>query len=262
MRELFILGASDPEMTQITALLQQEKKDFIYAKKDGERVHASNSYQANNSEEIPSNVGIIFIECEVSGITPKLYIDHHRPGDPGYDKGPEQFWEGASLGQLHTYLGVVPTEKSKVLAAMDHCFPGAIKGLCPGVNPKSVLRIKLEAVAEAFNCSIDEVKKEVGRFQEILLRVRAKTVQIGGQVVYEIEEDLGIGYSLPYLSAQIAAVLEEKAILLPKPREQDKIVLCGDADKETVKYFMETWGPKHGLNKIYGTPSRGHAGGY
>ena len=43
----WILGASDPEMERIEALLMQTKCHFVYATANGRRVHPGNAYKAN-----------------------------------------------------------------------------------------------------------------------------------------------------------------------------------------------------------------------
>ncbi|MBI2108691.1 MAG: hypothetical protein HYT93_00720 [Parcubacteria group bacterium] len=263
MKELFVLGAHDPEMVRIIALLEGAGKNFIYAKKDGERVRSGTAYEANNKDEIPDTVRVIFVECEVAGVMPSFRIDHHRPGDPGYDKRPEEYLLGSSLGQLCAYLERTPTEEDTVIAAMDHCFHAAVKGLCPGVSPSAVLKMKIEKIAEGYNCSTKEVEKEIRRFQEIIST--SETILIGDQSVHDVIGSLGVGYTLQLLTALTAATIERKAVLLhafDTKGGPEKLILGGDVHEKTVRYFMQIWAPANSLEKIFGTPSRGYAGGY
>lgn len=74
-----------------------------------------------------------------------------------------------------------------------------------------------------------------------------------------------MGYSLKLLSAQVAATVEGVAVLLQHKDVEGgpvKWSLSGEVLPETVEAFMEGWGPAQGLEKIYGVPSRGYAGGY
>lgn len=263
MKEIFVLGAEDPEMVRIGEVLDDAGKACMHAKKDGQRVHPGNAYEANNGDDIPDGANVIFVECEIAGTNPKLRIDHHRPGDSGYDKNAEQYWEAASLGQLHTYLGTTPTLRDFTLAAMDHCPSAALKGQCPGVSADAVLYVKLEEIAKATARSIDEVREKVVYFRQAL--GICETILMGDQNVHNVRENTGIGYTLAYLSAQVAAWLSGSAVILHLYNEEggpERLHLCGDVNEDTAVYFMETWVPENGLTNIYGVPSRGYAGGY
>lgn len=259
----YVLGATDPEMNRIEEILRAAGCLIIHAKKDAKRVHAGNAYEANNFCEIPENSGVIFIECCLTGVVPQKIIDHHRPGDPGYHKGPTEYWEASSLGQLQDHLGVEPAPEDYVLAAMDHCFNAAMKGECPGVSPEKVLKRKLDEVAMATGRPIGDVKATISRFQENLARFQ--WYLIGGQRCIDIEESTGVGYTIEYLAAQVAATLSETAIILHLYNEEggrERLHLCGDVSPATARHFMGNWAPGHGLTDIYGNPERGYAGGY
>lgn len=121
MEIIFILGASDPEMESIQELLDGANVNYIYAMKDGKRVHPGNAYSADipaddDYEDIVVRGGVMYlVECEINdprlGLhgnpdTPAIVftIDHHRPGDPGFGKGPEDFLSASSIGQVFTIL--------------------------------------------------------------------------------------------------------------------------------------------------------------
>lgn len=260
-KKVFFLGAEDPEMKRIRYILKGEGHTIVQAKKDGELVHPGNAYEANNSTEIPDGATVFFIECAVKGIIPNVIIDHHRPGDPGYEKSPEQYWEASSLGQLCRILGIEPTQSDRVLAAMDHCFNAAMKGKCPGVTKQEVYDIKVSESSRFLGISeVTFNEKVVWYIRELK---RFKTMRLGDQDI-TLVPDTGIGYSLEYLTAQVAAVvLGIPVIIFLRDKEggQTRLHLCGDVTKETVRIFMEEWAVNE-LERIYGSPDRGYAGGY
>lgn len=109
---VWILGASDPEMAAIEALLRDCGEEVVYAVgPDGQRVHPGNAYRA-----IGYRIGdtldlhtrwegaVYLVECGGDLPPDAEVIDHHRPGDPGYGRPPERFLEASSLGQVLTHL--------------------------------------------------------------------------------------------------------------------------------------------------------------
>lgn len=102
MTRLWILGASDPEMEAIEALLREAGEEVQYAcGPDGRRVHPGGAYRATLPAVAPGTT-IYLVECD--GTRPEgaevIVIDHHRPGDPGYGRQPEDFLPASSLGQV------------------------------------------------------------------------------------------------------------------------------------------------------------------
>lgn len=262
MEEIFVLGASDPEMRRISELLVSTNRRCLQATKDGIPVHPGSAYYANNSKDsFPVGSKIIFIECEVEGVVPDVIIDHHYPGDPGYDKGPALFWEASSLGQLYGYLGMEPTTRDKVLAAMDHCYNAAMKDECPGISAKEVHKLKIEEIAKGTGSSPEDVRKKIEYFCGVISISRR--IPMGEQSVYELAENVGVGYTLSFLAAQVAAVIQKCAVIIHRYNEEggpEKLSLRGDVAPETVEYFMKVWAPAHNLHGIYGSPYRGYAG--
>ncbi len=117
---LWILGASDPEMQAIEALLTERGEAVVYAARFGDpvgprRVHPSEAY-ADDLTAIdgnglwsgapggdPSQVTIYTVECALppgTGEAQHVTVDHHRPGDPGYGKPPREFLAASSIGQV------------------------------------------------------------------------------------------------------------------------------------------------------------------
>lgn len=111
---IWVLGAADPEMNMIEELLEQCGQQYVYAVAGGKRVHPGNAYRAENKVEILKSIGeeIFLVECGLADKTSEfLQLDHHRPGDFGYGKGPEDFLRASSIGQVVFYLaawGLLP----------------------------------------------------------------------------------------------------------------------------------------------------------
>ena len=129
---LWVLGAPDPEMAAIEALLLECGERITYAADArGVRVHPGIMYAAESlicadSGNHPCTSGVrrvCLVECELlsPGVDPEpgedcchaelagrdvVRIDHHRPGDPGYGRPPAEFFPASSIGQVCAALGV------------------------------------------------------------------------------------------------------------------------------------------------------------
>lgn len=264
MSQLFILGASDPEMTEIENILSQNGLEHRPATVDGKRCHPGNAYKAD-AIEVPENVDLVLIECEPVGAQNFVRIDHHRPGDPGYGLTASEFWEASSLGQLYSFLGLSnPSQDDLILAAMDHCPAAAIRGECPGVSAQEVLNRKILEIAQGTNHDAWEVREKVSLYSSMI--ESAPEISIGGQSLRDLRSDyLGEGYSVNLLAAQTAALAGSYTVLL-KHRDAvgkpEKWSISGHATPELIEAFKDEWAPAQGLTGIYGVPNRGYAGGY
>ncbi len=264
MKYHFILGAADPEMNRIDALVREYGASVVYAAASGRRVHAGNAYVAD-PVELPAGATPVWVECRACGAEGGVVIDHHRPGDPGFGRPAAESWDASSLGQLYRLLNFgEPSDEDRALAAMDHAFAGAVRGECPGVGPEAVLAVKHREIAAGTRATVEAVEASVKRFREMI--AVAPTEVIGAQPLRDLcGEYLGEGYSLSLLAAQTAAVIEGVGVIL---RHRDvatgpeKWSLSGHVDASTVNAFMREWAPAHNLTKIYGVPDRGYAGGY
>src|SRR5690606_35947049 len=121
----------------------------------------------------------------LTGSYPEIIrIDHHRPGDPGYGRSPEEFLPASSIGQVWASLlrlrndgwdsplysgtgsvywndrrwygdtpyGQVDVPEALLLvAAADHCLAAAYRGECPGVDPDKLMQWRVETRAEFQN---------------------------------------------------------------------------------------------------------------
>lgn len=278
MKYFFLLGVNDPEMTAIKALLVEQNQFYFYATKGDKVVCPDNAYSAEPVMESMLSVmlgdkkdedfKIVYVECAES-ILPThfsyMIIDHHRPGDPGYELPPAKYWEASSLGQVYKLLDIEPTSKAHILAAMDHCFYAATRGECPGISVKNIIDIKLRTISinrkngdkTFFKDKLDFFRKEISASENQI---------IGSQTVKDFRHyNLGVGYSVDLLIAQVAAAIDGYAALFrhrDREDQSEKNTLTGNVRPETVEAFINQWGTSHGLVRIYGVPTRGFAGGY
>lgn len=267
----FITGALDPEMNRIHSILTDIGAAVIRATVDGRPVHPGNAYEADAVEVPPGITNVVLVECEPKDIKTTepatvVRIDHHRPGDPGHGLPAGDYWKASSIGQLYKLLGIKSAPSSdRTLAAMDHCYSDAILGKCPGVSSETVLDRKIAEIAQAHDVSEAHVQTKVDEVsQEIAAR---SVVSFGdvGEVVDLTDTHQGTGYSLDLLVAQTAVVRTGRVALLRHRQREgapDVITLSGHATPDMVDYFINTWAPQAGLTRIYGSASRGYAGGY
>ena len=268
---LALTGATDPEMIAIRAMLDKHGISHVQATKDGKPVHPGNSYGCD-MPELPAGTTLLLIECRPEALSEDqrvFVMDHHRPGDPGYGRGAAEYWEASSLGQLVAYMqndlgcAVEIKQDMRVVAAMDHSFGAALQGVCPGVNREEVLEAKCEHIGLATGYSSLAVENKTKQFRERL--EAASLVLLGECQVRDLRGiDLGVGYSVDLLTAQLAATLLEVPALFchrDTANGPTKNTLY-NAPPEAVQHFMEVWAPAQGLERIYGVPSRGYAGGY
>ena len=147
---LWVLGASDPEMSAIETLLVRRGEEYIFATdKHGVRVHPGNAYKGFAKFPIgkPANT-VYFVECRVNGMTRKpgfrtVYfvecradaicedgvvreiaaelwsVDHHSPGDSGWGERPENFWLASSIGQVWEVLHRCPRDCPLINAPIE-----------------------------------------------------------------------------------------------------------------------------------------------
>lgn len=143
---LWILGAADPEMEAIEALLTECGEATVYASPDGARRVSSGEAYRSDLTVIPGNdlwVGspsgdprkttVYTVECALPpGMEPgrHVVIDHHRPGDPGYSRPPADFMTASSIGQVIAALGQVadyPDHWERVAVPRHPHWCGAIE---------------------------------------------------------------------------------------------------------------------------------------
>lgn len=246
----FVLGASDNEMAAIERLISSLGFQYHYAMIGNTRVIASNAYQAD-SVTIPVGAKPVFVECACEGhYENAIVVDHHRLGDPGFNKPPEQYWQGSSIGQVAILLGIRQTSTLSLYAAADHCLTDAYAGKCPGISKIDMKYFRVCLAAENQNKSLSLVAEQIS---DALVKMQSmpKTI-IGGVQVVDAR-----GFDVP-LGAEAAASEQIPYLLSAKMKDgRTKIVLL-NAPIETTQYWMDTCG----LNDVYGVPIRRFAGGY
>ena len=248
----FILGAADPEMAEIEAVIKRKGHVALYAAKEGRRVHPGNAYKADGvtGGALGSNP-VHLVECQVERIDTTA-LDHHRPGDPGYGRAPAEFMEASSLGQVLAVLGLQPTPQQRIIAAADHCLAAAYAGQCPGVDPNRLMEWRAANRAEFQGRPVREVIADVKRARAALKR--ADFVQYGGVEVASMGDR-----AIPELPE---AAAREGIPFLAVVWDRDgrrKIVLQA-APPAAVEDFMAIR-RKEGC-EVYGDPARGFAGAY
>lgn len=289
----WVLGAPDPEMVCIERMLDETGEKVLYAAVHGRRVEHDEAYQAKGlilptGEPVlhPKDGIVYLVECSVPTLEgPECdtaadvrRIDHHRQGDPGYGRGPEEFLPASSIGQVLRALDphgpmevrggvwvygagakLVPAEIIWT-AAGDHCLAAAYQGRCPGVNPDSLLEFRVKTAAAYRKRSVEAVMADVDA--AVASIKAAPKIILGGVEVADLRSRGRIPF-LPEASLRTGIpVLYE----LPHPiGHKIRILGAGEgslAGPAPVVEFMQTWGPAQGLSGIYGDPARGYAGGY
>lgn len=246
----YVLGARDPEMSEIERVLSEHGLPFTTARWHGRRCKPHTAYQAERiGRRVPAGHDVCFVECEVFGMTPAMVIDHHREGDPGYGLPPQRYLKGSSLGQLLRHLGLEPTETQRIICAADHCLVYAYQGLCPGVDPEALGRWRIATRARARGIRDDELLAQVEAARRALRA--APRIRLGGVDVAWFEEP----------PAEVSEASAREAIPFAYVRTENDGRKKGgilSAPPEAVTAFIE----RCGLKGVYGDPARGFAGGY
>lgn len=301
-KRLFVLGAADPEMQEIESLLRKAGEEYCFAiffengKK--KRVYPGNAYKMDwfdRDINLPNLRQIIFVECgsntaferdvngdivlesqggEYLGRLPVTVIDHHRPGDPGYGKLPEDYLQGSSLGQILSLLGLEPSEEQRMIAAADHCLEAAYRGKCPGVDSRRLMLWRARSRAAFQKRDLESVFRDIEDAKMKLLRATQKVCPRCGSLGCTGGCGCGIvtnwcdyqfadlrGYEdipeLPEAAAQLG--IPFMSVVTDKDGRR-KIVLMS-APPELVESFLRGE-LTQGLSNFYGDPARGFAGGY
>lgn len=264
----WILGAADPEMERIEQLISSGR--VLFAARNGKRVGPSEAYNPDgfidkNGKLLQVDDGgkLYFVECAATFLQARVVIiDHHRPGDPGYGKGPEEYLAASSLGQVLKILGLQPTPEDLLIAAGDHCPAAAYQGRCPGVDPDALMMHRVTQAAKFQRRSVQDVLAEVRT--AIAEIEKAPRLVLGGVEVADLRDRVVPG--LPEASLRLGVpVIYAMPGTQKDPRRKIGILGAGEgsvAGPSPVKEFMRNWAPAQGLCNIYGDPVRGFAGGY
>lgn len=258
----FVLGAQDPEMREIAKVLRKENRAFVHAAKDRLPVSSRSAYDADSVVRMTRSgrssaalllpqAPAVFVECTLQGHTPTLRVDHHNPGDPGYARPPEQYLEGASIGQTLGLLEMEPTPTQRLIAAADHCLTAAYQGACPGIDPSELLFLRASWRAKMSGRSLGDViegilhaAKQVRRYYDS---------EFGESVFLDPTE---APLDLPEGGAYAGRPVRYRALF---PGGELKEMLKG-ATPAHIERFMASH--RNQGREVYGNPYRGYAGAY
>jgi hypothetical protein len=292
---LFVLGAPDVEMSYVEKFLLNRCPNNVAFAMDNSfvRVISSNAYKmhsfsyANPEMKGSSPLKVYLVECDFekrpNGWT-FIKLDHHQPGDFGYDIPAKLFPYGSSYGQVmmkyfelefgmpyvwirrgnnwvlkntlgHT-ISDVPTSEDLMVMAADHCLADAYKGLCPGVNPDDLFYFRIQSKAEFQSRSISDVMFDV--MIAIKALQSAPKVTLGGIKVANL-----LDKSVPELP-EASAYLGIPFMSVVKDKNGKNKVVLQSAPFEAVAEFLKLNNiPEVGnLTGHYGSPTRGYAGAY
>ncbi|NEX64610.1 TetR family transcriptional regulator [Noviherbaspirillum galbum] len=258
---LFILGALDPEMREIARVLGVHRYAVAWAATGGQKCNSSSAYDADSALQmvqgrwrnqlILPRQPVVFVECAVARHAPVLRIDHHHPGDAGFDCRPHDFLRGSSLGQLLHLLGLEPDDTQRLLAAADHCLTSAYQGECPGVDPDELLFLRASWQAKMSSRPFGVV---VSSILDAARLVRERYDALEGAALF-LDPTLMVP-DLPEGAARAGRPVRYRSM---EPGGQVKEMLKG-ASAEMISSFMES---HHALGRrVYGNPYRGYAGAY
>lgn len=159
---VWILGASDPEMSAIEALLNECGERVAYAVSEGRRVTPATAYRATAVQYAdgcaPSDTTSDWYLVECGAPTPagarRVIIDHHRPGDPGFGRPPSEFFPASSIGQVYMALRrhYVAWHDREGWITSDGGEPRDVGGQLIGLPYADVVPHHLVLVAAADHC--------------------------------------------------------------------------------------------------------------
>lgn len=259
---IVILGAQDPEMREIARVVRQAGRRYLHAIHNGLLVGTRNAYEADGVarfrgagrlEEallIPG-APAVFVECSVRGHEPLVRVDHHNPGDPGYEMPPQRYLEGSSLGQALRLLELEPTATQRLLAAGDHCLTAAYQGMCPGVDPSELLFLRASWRARMSGRSLGDVVEGI---EHAARKVRRHFDSEYGESCFldptEIPLDLAEG-------AAVAGCPVRYREFFPNGDLKEMLKGGSPAHIERFMAMHRELG-----REVYGNPYRGYAGAY
>jgi hypothetical protein len=272
LNTVVIFGGEDSESSEARRVAATSDLSIATATVAGKPVHSGNAYQANgfrlDEGLAEGSTRAVIFECSpaAAGILEVVArCDHHNPGDTGYGLGSEAFFEASSLGQLMAFLGLVPTDRQRFIAASDHCPAAAYAGLCPDIDPV-VFREHRLAEKVAFYATVPALKSKAD--PEVLETLIAKAVEVL-EVAPEVDgvRDLrtaGFVDELPEAALRVGSAYMaeiDDTDRERRPTGNKKIVLGGHTTPETVKRFID-WAATlpNRVGEPYGNPTRGFAG--
>jgi hypothetical protein len=299
---IWVLGAADPEMTAIEALLRSlgERVEYATVYRDGasRRVRPAEAYAADcgiGDGIAGLSATAITVECrpavlygsDVAGIdwaSSVDTIDHHNPGDPGYGRAPADFWTACSLGQVVTYLAgcgihVEVTSEMRLTAAADHCCGAAYRGQCPGIDPDELMRWRCATRAAFQGIAESDLLARVEAATAALRAAKEICLESVSDMVHTEYHDWSSSvcdgcnrdpvYARDMRRDAPVPELPEAAMRLGMAYLSGPLIGTDGRHKYTVsgepmhvRAFLDSFAEREGLIDTYGDPARGFAGGY
>jgi hypothetical protein len=247
-----VLGAPDHEMQEIERICREENILHAYATVRGHIVKSYDAYDATGlTRLLPKEpVHTVMVECNVRHLACDTVIDHHNEGDPGYGKLPHEYLEGSSLGQFLALIGMSPSPQQRVIAAADHCLTAAYQGRCPEVSPEDLRAFRERTRSAARALPLDELRKQV--------EAARKSLKMAPTILVD-DVELAFFDREPPPETSEASARDARPYAYIKLQEDGRYKSgIRSAPPETVAFWMANCG----LNKTYGDPARGFAGGY
>jgi hypothetical protein len=258
----FVLGAQDPEMREIERVLDDAGAAHLHAAKGRRRVSAKTAYEADGVVRVgpdniprplvlPPKAPAVFVECSLHDWQPVLRVDHHHPGDPGFDAAPKDYLRGSALGQVLTLLEREPTPTQRLLAAGDHCLTAAYQGECQGVDPDEllILRASWQALMSGRTLS-DVVEGILDAAKHVKRHHDSELGESRFLDPTETPRDLPEGAAYAGMPVRYRMLLPEGVL--------KEMVKGGSA--EAIEAFMAEH--RDAGRPVYGNPHRGYAGAY
>lgn len=266
---LVAIGAEDPEMRAITERLDELGLEYAQATDSyGSPVHCGVAYNAvlRLSPELVRRSGLVTIETHIPQFEDEtvVAIDHHNPGDRGFDMPVDEAVAASSLGQAAAFFGFKMTDRERTLGAVDHSFLDTIAGRVTGIDPEYGLRVKSEEIAATHGLHLSEVKQAIEDARDELLSAPRTT--INGNEVHDLSDTvLGLPNSLHKLTIQAAAAMDRQSVLFrfqEYPGGPIKVMYNSVESPDDIAYFIDTWAPERGLDREFGVPNRHYGGAY
>ena len=262
-RVTFVLGAQDPEMREIERIVVDAGHDVAHAAHAGRRCSPRTAYAADGVVRVGPDLvprpavlaprtPAVYVECDLPGRPPPLArVDHHHPGDPGYEMPPERYLEGSSLGQVLRLLERDPTPTQRLLAASDHCLTAAYQGRCPGVDPDDLLFLRASWQAKVGGRTLSDVIEGITGAAALVRRHHDGEL---GEALFL--DPTGLPSDLPE-GAALAGLPVRYRMLLPEGVLKE---MLKGGTPDAIEAFMAAH--ESAGRTAYGNPNRGYAGAY
>lgn len=172
---LFVCGNLDQEMYSIRQALGNLGIKYAQAMHQQRPVKPSTAYSADSidmTKFLRNAKIVVMIECD--GPVIRLFdsktvikIGHHRQGDIGWNKPPEDFWRASSIGCVWKMLRLSATERDVITAACDHCLYEAYGEMC-GFCKEKILKARSKLLSRLLRITPQDVEERVIREAERL----------------------------------------------------------------------------------------------